>query len=145
MRSPGFPFRAPWVACGITLAACGCSRGPVTRFDLCGEVTFKGQPVPAGLVVINPDLANGGDGPQGMAEIRAGRYDTRTCHKGAPAGPVVLMIDGFDGLGQPESPLGSPLFTGYRLPVALPREATELNIDVPASATTGSAKVVPQP
>lgn len=131
--------------CVIALAACGCSRNPATRFDLRGTVTFKGQLVQAGLVVINPDRAKGGDGPQGMAEIRAGRYDTRTLSKGAPAGAVVLIVDGFDGAAQPESPAGSPLFTGYKLHADLPREPSEMNIEVPDSAAAVRSKPVPQP
>jgi hypothetical protein len=115
----------------------GCSE-PSGRIDLSGNVTFKGRPVPAGLIAINPDFSKGNDGPQGLAEIRDGRFDTRTLDKGAPSGPVILMIDGFDGVAQPESPYGKPLFVGYKLSIDLPKEATERNIDVPESAGGGS-------
>ncbi len=96
-------------------------------------MTFKGRPVPAGLIAINPDFSKGNDGPQGLAEIRDGRFDTRPLDKGAPSGPVVLMIDGFDGVAQPESPYGKPLFLGYKLSIDLPKEPTEKNIEVPES------------
>src|SRR5262245_61617965 len=102
----------------ICLTGCG---PPPTRFDLCGTVTYKGKPVPAGLVVINPDLSQGNDGPQGMAEIKDGKYDTSLLAKGAPSGAVILMIDGFEGGGSADAPQGKALFIGYKLSLALPR------------------------
>lgn len=122
------------VVWGLLLSLPACSRPSPSRFDVWGSVTFKGRPVPAGLIVINPDLAKGNDGPQGLAEIRDGRFDTRRLDKGAPSGPVVLLIDGFDGVPQPESPNGKPLFLGYRMSLELPTEAVEKNIAVPDSA-----------
>jgi hypothetical protein len=119
--------------CAVALAVSACSGKP-SRYDVSGTVTFKGQPVRAGLIVINPDLSKGNDGPQGFAEIRDGRFDTRTLAKGAPSGPVVLMIDGFDGAAQPEAPYGKPLFVGYKVSVELPQGSSEQTIDVPASA-----------
>jgi hypothetical protein len=83
---------------------------------------------------MNPDLSKGNDGPQGMAEIRDGRFDTRERDKGAPSGPVLFMIDGFDGVAQGESPSGKPLFIGYKVQLDLPKQASEQNIDVPESA-----------
>ena len=83
---------------------------------------------------MNPNLSKGNDGPQGMAEIRNGRFDTRELAKGAPSGPVIFMIDGFDGAAQGESPSGKPLFIGYKVQLDLPKQASEQNIDVPESA-----------
>jgi hypothetical protein len=109
-------------------------------------VKFKNQPVPAGLIVMNPDLSKGNDGPQGMAEIRDGRFDTRELDKGAPSGPVIFMIDGFDGAAQGESPSGKPLFIGYKIQIDLPKQASEQNIDVPESAgATAKAGYGPVP
>ena len=121
------------VVCALLLSLAACSQKS-SRFDLWGSVTFKGRPVPAGLIVINPDLSKGNDGPQGLAEIRDGRFDTRRLAKGAPSGPVILLIDGFDGVPQPDSPSGKPLFLGYKVSLDLPTTATEKNIEVPDSA-----------
>ena len=52
----------------------------------------------------------------------------------APSGPVIFMIDGFDGVVQGESPSGKPLFIGYKVQLDLPKQASEQNIDVPESA-----------
>jgi hypothetical protein len=105
--------------------------------DVWGTVTFKGQPVPAGVIAINPDFTKGNDGPQGMAEIKNGRYDTRSLAKGAPSGPVVFMIDGFDGKAQGEMTQGQALFS-YKMQLELPKAATEKNIDVPDSAANAA-------
>ncbi|MBI3469399.1 MAG: hypothetical protein HY000_40880 [Planctomycetes bacterium] len=122
------------VSCALLLFLPACSKEPSNRVDIWGTVTFKGRPVPAGLITINPDLSKGNDGPQGVAEIRDGRFDTRLLEKGAPSGAVILMIDGFDGVPQGESPDGASLFLGYKVSMEVPKEATEKNIDVPESA-----------
>src|SRR5688572_12551212 len=96
-------FAPGLLVCLFLLALCGCAQSS-GRFDLSGTVTFKGRPVPAGIIVINPDLSKGNDGPQGFAEIRDGRFDTRARDKGAPSGAVILVIDGFDGAARPEEP-----------------------------------------
>jgi hypothetical protein len=83
---------------------------------------------------MNPNFAKGNDGPQGMAEIQGGRFDTRRLEKGAPSGPVIFMIDGFDGVAQGESPSGKPLFIGYKVQLDLPQQGSEQHIDVPESA-----------
>jgi len=118
----------------LLLSTSACSNQAPSRFDFSGTVTFDGRPVPAGLIAINPDSSKGNDGPQGLAEIRDGRFDTRSLDKGAPRGPVILLIDGFDGVSQPESPHGKPLFLAYKLRVELPAAASEQKIDVPKSA-----------
>jgi hypothetical protein len=128
----------------LLLPLAACSNKSPSRFDLWGTVTFKGRPVPAGLIAINPDLSKGNDGPQGLAEIRNGRFDTRHLAKGAPSGPVILLIDGFDGVPQPEAPYGKPLFLGYKRTMELPREPTEKNIEVPESAGA-KVKTAPTP
>lgn len=126
-----------WTACLLPtalLALASCSDKSTGRMDVWGTVTFQGQPVPAGLIVMNPDLGKGNDGPQGMAEIRDGRYDTRSLDKGAPSGPVIFMIDGFDGVAQGDATSGKPLFIGHRVELDLPKEPSEQNIAIPDSA-----------
>ena len=138
--------RLPGVVVGALLLSLGACSRPSSRFDVWGTVTFQGRPVPAGLIVINPDLSKGNDGPQGLAEIRDGRYDTRRLDKGAPSGAVVLLIDGFDGVARPDAPQGKPLFLGYKLSLELPTTATEKNIDVPDSAAAkGKTPSAPLP
>jgi hypothetical protein len=124
----------------LLLSLTGCSRDDSGRVDMWGTVTFQGQPVPTGLIVINPDLSKGNDGPQGMAEIKNGRYDTRSLEKGAPSGPVVLVIDGFDGMSQGDATSGKPLFIGYKAQFELPKAPSERNIEVPDSAAVNAGR-----
>lgn len=102
-----------WLAIALVLSA-GCERGP-SRLHLAGQVSFNGQPVPAGEIYFDPDVAKGKDGPQGFARIENGRYDTRNGGKPLTAGPHVVRILGFDGKARPEDdlPFGRRLFSEY--------------------------------
>jgi hypothetical protein len=125
---------------GGLMAAVGACGNPSGRYDLSGTIMFDGKPVPAGLIVINPDMQKKNDGPQGMAEIKAGRFDTKASAKGAPSGAVTLVVDGFDGQPLPDQPLGKPLFIGHRVSLDLPKTATTHDIDVPKSAGATAPK-----
>jgi hypothetical protein len=116
------------------LLLCGCGGRAASRVDVWGEVTFQGGPVPAGTVIFDPDLARGGDGPQGFAEIRDGRYDTRRSGKGAPPGPVIVRIDGFDGRAGAGYPYGKPRFLAYQVNAEVPQQGAAMNFEVPADA-----------
>ncbi|MBN1910391.1 MAG: hypothetical protein JW818_11670 [Pirellulales bacterium] len=123
-------------ACPLAIAAAtlaGCWGGDSRCVDLRGEVTWKGKPVPAGYVVFSPDPKKGNSGPQGTAAIIDGKYDTRGAN-GRPVvrGPVVVTINGFDGLNPTEDrPRGSRLFLPCELPIDVPDSPGELNIEVP--------------
>lgn len=62
------------------LRACclgGCSKSTVDRVDAWGKVTWKGQPIPRGVIYFGPDGGKGNTGPQGYALIVDGLFDTR--------------------------------------------------------------------
>jgi len=92
-------------------------------------VTFDGQPIPAGEIILTPDAAKGNSGPQGVAEIRDGKYDTAWGKpvRGAAGGPTVFRVTGMTG------PQGKALCE-YELKADLPREDTTYDIKVPKSA-----------
>jgi len=124
------------VACGAValVAIIGCgpgTKGPV-RYGVEGMVTFRGDPVPTGRIVFEPDPAAGNRGPVGMADIEAGRYATDR-RFGAVGGPHLVVIEGFEspgpqGLRPDESP--RQLFREYRTKVDLPRHASTQNFEV---------------
>jgi hypothetical protein len=126
------------------LGLLGCHKDP-NRHDVSGRVTFQGQPVPRGQVIFYPDLAKGNNGPQGYAEIVDGHYDTRNQDKGAPAGPVIVLIGGYDGQVKEGQPYGKALFVDYRVSVELPPESTQKDFDVPASAAESLRKLSATP
>src|SRR5262245_61620470 len=107
------------------LAALGCRPAGPSRFEVSGSVTFAGKPVPAGWVCFTPDTSKGNSGPQGVAQIRAGSYDTAGRNgKGTVGGPMIVRVEGFDGRGTADLPDGRPLFAPFEMAVDLPRERT---------------------
>src|SRR2546421_7447906 len=82
-------------------ALLGCGRGDGEKgFRLSGEAEFDGQPIAYGDVLFTPDGAKGNKGPQGIALIRDGQYDTGASGgKGIAGGPTVIHVTGFTGEG----------------------------------------------
>jgi len=119
----------------IVLAA-GCTNArPV--FNVSGTVTFDGQPVPAGIIYFNPDFSQGNDGPQGVADIKDGKFDTSKGGRGHCGGAMVVRIEGFDGKSPDPKSVGKPLFVAFELNRDLPRQNSSQDFEVPASAAQG--------
>jgi hypothetical protein len=118
-------------------ALAGCSQSGPQRYRVQGKVTFAGKPVPAGTIVFEPDATQGNDGPQGIAPIEKGIFDT-AFKGGRPTvgGLHHVTILGCDGTNISEvSPQGKNLFEPYFTTADLPRKAGNVDFDVPASAT----------
>jgi hypothetical protein len=119
--------------CGVvavSLALVGC--GGVHRIEVSGEAHFGGKPIPAGRIYFTPDSAKGNNGPQGFAEIKAGRFDTRDGGQGATGGPTIVIIAGNDGsMGNGQ---GLPLFDDFSITADIPAQSSTQNYDVPANA-----------
>jgi hypothetical protein len=124
-----------WSWLVIFVIALGCrpsTQGP-TRYSIKGSVSFRGQPVPIGRIVFEPDAKAGKDGPPAVAEVLNGRYETGL-RFGGVGGPHIVVIEGFDspgpgGLGPDDA--AKPLFPEYRTTVELPREGSTQDFDVP--------------
>jgi hypothetical protein len=121
----------------VTIAAAGC--GKQDRFDVSGQVTFDGRPVPAGTVTFIPvGHAPVGRVP-GFAPIRAGRFATRE-GRSPGSGPHRVLVNGCDGvpyesrLGDvvDQHPMGKDLFTSHMVEVDLPaKSGFVLDVAVP--------------
>src|SRR5690242_10819227 len=75
------------IAASILWAGCSSDRGP-KRYRVSGEVKFAGQPIPYGEILFTPDSTKGNSGPQGIAIIQQGKYDTAgTRAPGVAGGP----------------------------------------------------------
>ena len=120
-----------WLGAAVVLAAAaffGCSDGEVKRFRLSGDVKYDGQPIPYGEVLFTPDGQKKNSGPQGIAPIRDGKYDTAAAGgKGVGGGPTVIRVTGF-------ASEGGKLLCEVELPADLPRADGAHNIDVPKQA-----------
>jgi len=116
-------------------AASGCTtdRGP-TRYRVSGEVRVNGEPVPYGEILFTPDSGKGNSGPQGIATIQNGKYDTAgTRAPGVAGGPTVVMVTALS------DPSGK-LICEYQFNLDLPKSDTTHNIDIPTSALPRKSK-----
>ena len=132
---------ALWLGLGLygLLAGCGgkTNDGPA-RFQVSGEVTYDGQPVPKGDIFFEPDGSKGNSGPQSRATIQDGQFETEP-GKGMIGGPHKVRITGTDGkpanVEGEELPGGLPLFPPYETQIDFPQEDTEQSFNVPKAGT----------
>lgn len=138
-------LRAPLIgAACAALIGCGSGDG-MTRYQVSGEVRYKGQPVKIGTITFEPSAGAGKEAPTGYAVIRDGRFSTEP-GRGAGAGSYVARIYAGDGqsparpavVADPEGPpptaklvFGRPLLEDYGHPVQLPAKDSELEIKLP--------------
>ena len=116
-------------------ASAGCGQNGVPRNAVWGSVTWKGQPVPRGVIYISPDTTKGNSGPQGYALIKDGHYDTRDEHsKGCSAGPQIAVVQGCDGQGiSPARPYGNSLFAPFEIPIEVAPKGSQADLKTPDS------------
>ena len=115
------------LALSTVCVGCVGERGP-TRYRVSGEVKFDGQAVPYGEILFTPDSSKGNSGPQGIATIQNGKYDTAGSRApGVAGGPTVVQVMAF-------SDQSGKLLCDYQFGVDLPKADSTQNIEIPASA-----------
>jgi len=80
----------------VAITGCGSATDGPKRFDVSGNVTFDGKPVEYGSIIFTPDTTKQNSGPQGMAKIRDGKYDTSNEGRGVVGGPHHVIITGMN-------------------------------------------------
>lgn len=122
-------FVAALIAGSAILA--GCSRDK--QYDVKGTVTFGGNPVPAGVIWFEPDIAKGNTtGPQGYAQVKDGKFDTRDNGRGVRPGLYLIRVEAFDGKPANELPFGRPLVNPpYETSREFKAEPAEVSVDIP--------------
>lgn len=98
-RRPRYSSSGPlWILVAMVLSA-GCGGADASgRSRVSGSVTLDGQPIPNGLITLEPDFTKGHTGPQGVATIRDGRFDTDSPGgRGIIGGPHRVRIEGYRG------------------------------------------------
>lgn len=109
------------------LAGCGGPARPA-RYRVSGTVTCGGVAVPHGEILFSPDGQRGNTGPQGIAIITGGRFDTMgTRAPGAAGGPTVVRVTAL------ETPEGG-LIAEHEFTLDLPKTDTEQAIEIPAAS-----------
>jgi hypothetical protein len=135
MRGRGAALALVVIAVGASIVGCGHDDHGTYRVD--GRVTWKGQPVPNGLIRFEPDASAGNKGPGAIAPIEQGRYATAR-GKGVVGGRYQVILSGYDGVPF-ESPgegflntVGKPLFVNRVEEVDFPREPCTRDFDLTA-------------
>ena len=130
-QTPYYPTTIPLLLLAAACLLCGCGGNTgLETYELSGQATFDGQPLPYGSILLEPDTDLGNSGPGSVAEISDGSYNTRA-GKGHVGGPHVATIIATDGT-QPENPdVDNSLFPPYRTKIDLPKEDSKHDFDVP--------------
>jgi len=116
----------------LCLAVVGCDADPTGIYHVSGEVTFNGQPVPAGTILFQPDKSQGASGQAGLAIIRDGRFNTASeGGRGTTGGAQRVRIIGLDGKPVEMGPDGVPMFPDYTVVVSLPQADSTHDFDIP--------------
>ena len=119
------------VSCSLMLLS-GCQsagEGP-ERFTLTGTAYFKGEPIPFGRILLQPDNEQGNKGPAGVADIKNGQFHTRE-GKGHVGGPHQVLIMATDGTQPASADVDNSLFAPVKLSVTLPKENTTCDFIIP--------------
>ena len=119
----------------LPVLALGCGDGEPTRYHVSGTATVDGKNIPFGEILFTPDGAKQNSGPQGIATIKDGKFDTSTDGKGIAGGPTIVRVL---GLTAP----GGKVLCEHELQVDLPRADSTQTFDVPAK---GAPKDVTRP
>ena len=114
------------------IAASGCQDEGPPRYHVSGTVTLKGEPVPIGSIIFQPDPTAGNSGPSGNATIQDGKFDTREAGVPTTGGSQIVTIEAFDGkVVNPEyAPYGTSLRVGYQEKHVLPEKDAVLDIEL---------------
>src|SRR5262249_27143574 len=100
-----------------------------------GQVTFKGQPVPAGWISFTPDVGAGGRGQVKVFQIKDGAYDSsREDQPGIDPGQYLIRIAGFDGKRIPFYGQGKQIFNPVDDKFTVPPGTTTKDFVIPESA-----------
>jgi hypothetical protein len=111
----------------VLLAGCSDGEGP-KAYRLSGEAKYDGQPIAYGVVQFTPDGAAGNSGPQGIATIEKGKYDTKGKDgKGVAGGPTVVKVEVFEKQG-------GRFIGDHEYKANLPKADSTHDINVPGKA-----------
>ncbi len=121
------------VACLCAINGCGSGE---RTYHLSGSITFKGQPVPSGHIIFEPDSSKGNSGAPGRSKIVDGKYDTRSEDgMGIVGGPHMIRIMGLGGqskgASQGEIALPNMLFPEFTVSEDLAKQDGTKDFTIP--------------
>lgn len=118
--------------------SCGAGGSGETLYDVSGTVTYAGKPVPYGSILFVADAEEGNTGPQGVAKIEDGKFDTANAGRGVVGGAYTVIIKGRSTQGSQEDDeggLNSPLFSDFKTKASFPKENSVQKFDVPEKSS----------
>ena len=121
------------LAAMLWLVCCGCGGDGLSRYPVHGSVTYKDQPVAAGMIIFEPMEAAGGIAPSAYLPIKDGQDDAR--QEGPTKGKYRVTVGGYDQANEKKDKDGAlytpSLFPDYKFETTIPPDNNELNITVP--------------
>ncbi|UUO07767.1 hypothetical protein M4951_05510 [Blastopirellula sp. J2-11] len=111
----------------------GCGGNGPLQDRAFGSVTFKGAPVPIGVIQFTPDASKGGSGEVGFAEVREGGYDTDVSGNGINSGAYIVTIDAYSlkNIDPDLKPNGDALVVGYEQKITIEAgQSSALNFEL---------------
>jgi hypothetical protein len=114
----------------LLLTGCGTSKPDPVHVR--GTISFRGKPVPNGMVVIHPDTAKGNEGQRGYAAIKNGTFDTSIDNGQAAAqGSVKFVVGGTEDAANKEADESKALFPPYQFDAEVEPTKATFDIKVP--------------
>lgn len=121
--------------------SCGSGGSGVKLYDVSGTVTYDGKPIPYGSILFIADADEGNSGPQGVATIEDGKFDTANAGRGVVGGAYTVIIKGRSVQGSQQDDEGEadpPLFSDYKTTASFPKENSIQKFDVPEGVSQSS-------
>ncbi len=111
----------------------GCSDGTLPRYQFSGTLTYNGEPVPAGVIILTPDESKGNKGPQTYLAVENGTFDSK--RNGPIAGPHRVEIGGSHDFQTTQGPdgdivAGKELFPTQHEFFDMPKKSTTHDFDI---------------
>lgn len=119
--------------CCLLSQSCGSNGTSPNLYDVSGTVTHDGKPVPYGSILFVADADDGNTGPQGVAEINDGKFNTAMAGRGVVGGAYKVIIKGRSEQASAEDDEGqgpAPLFADYQTAVVFPEENSVQKFEV---------------
>ncbi|HWL08405.1 MAG TPA: hypothetical protein VNQ76_08375 [Planctomicrobium sp.] len=119
----------------LTSVGCLQKTGDLVRFPIDGTVTFGGQPVRYGTIMLKPDPEKGNKGPASSAIIENAKFSIPTS-RGVVGGSYIAQITGYDDSAMtPDNHLSEqakPLFSNHEISVELPDGKSTQVFNIPS-------------
>lgn len=126
---------AVFLACSFFVCIAGCLEDKMSRYLFDGTVTYNGEPVPAGVLIMTPNESKGNVGPQIYLEITDGKFNSKIRENGPVSGPHRITISGLHDFQKIPGPdgielIGKDIFPVHEEEYLMPKKKTSHHFDI---------------